>query len=93
MEMNNKSDIQRTIICHRFIKRIRRSRNLEVLDEMLTGPQHEIKKPINSLEDYIASLNIDQSDLDSNITSSDQTLDFALGTHWKLEVNCNQSSV
>ena len=93
------SDIQRTIICHRFIKRIRRNRNIDVLDEMLKEPptlkntQDKIEKSIDSLEDYIASLNVDQSDLDSNHSYSDQTLDLALGTHWKLEVNCEHSLV
>ena len=45
------------------------------------------KKTIDSLEDYIASLNIDEGDLDASSANCDHSLDFALGTYWKLEVN------
>ena len=83
------------LLCLKFTNKIRRERNKHVLDEMLRvniDPRtilnkEEAKKSIDSLDDYIASLNIDEGDLDAKSANSDHTLDFALGTYWKLEVN------
>ena len=80
-------------LCHTFISKIRASRDKCVLGEMhqlnvdSLHIQNSKEKPITSLEEYIASLNVNQQDVDMKDSQCDRTLDFALGTHWKLEVN------
>ena len=51
------------------------------------------KKTIHSLDDYIASLNIDEGDLEASRANCDHTLDFAFGTYWKLEVNKTEKTL
>ena len=75
------------ILCQRFIQTTRARRDQTDLLRLNPGSEGEYKKPIESLDDYIASLNIDREDLDTNNSYGDKTLDFALGTHWKSEVN------
>ena len=38
---------------------------------------------IDTLEAYIASLNLDENDLDQNGMNGSSTLDFAFGENWK----------
>ena len=84
------------LLCLKFTNKMRRERNKHVLDQMLRvnidplamlSKENLEKKTIESLDDYIASLNIDDGDLDASQANCDHTLDFALGTYWKLEVN------
>ena len=83
------------LLCMKFTNKIRRDRTKHLLDDMLRvnidpgkilNKEDLQKKTIDSLDDYIASLNIDEGDLDRNDHTSDHTLDYALGTYWKLEV-------
>ena len=83
------------LLCMKFTNKIRRDRTKHLLDDMLRvnidpgkvlNKEDLQKKTIDSLDDYIASLNIDEGDLDTNDHTSDHTLDYALGTYWKLEV-------
>lgn len=87
------------LLCMKFTNKIRRDRNKHLLDDMLRvnidplkvlNKENLEKKTIDSLEDYIASLNIDEEDLDTSSTNCDHTLDYALGTYWKGEVMINK---
>ena len=87
------------LLCLKFTNKMRRwegeERNKHFLDEMLRvniDPltifnKKDFEKKLDSLDDYIASLNIDEGDLDASSANCDNTLDYALGTYWKLEVN------
>ena len=90
------------LLCLKFTNKMRRrregegeDRNKHVLDEMLRvniDPRtifnkKDFEKKLDSLDDYIASLNIEEGDLDASSAKCDNTLDYALGTYWKLEVN------
>ena len=90
------------LLCLKFTNKMRRDRNKHLLDQMLRvnidpltllNKGESEKKTIHSLDDYIASLNIDEGDLETSRANSDHTLDFAFGTYWKLEVNKTEKTL
>ena len=90
------------LLCLKFTNKMRRDRNKHLLDQMLRvnidpltllNKGESEKKTIHSLDDYIASLNIDEGDLEASRANCDHTLDFAFGTYWKLEVNKTEKTL
>ena len=90
------------LLCLKFTNKMRRDRNKHLLDQMLRvnidpltllNKGESEKKTIHSLDDYIASLNIDEGDLETSRANCDHTLDFAFGTYWKLEVNKTEKTL
>ena len=81
------------LLCYKFIENIRKrldakkyGKKQKYLTEMMKISKPKIKREgpvIDTLEAYIASLNLDENDLDQNGMNGSNTLDFAFGENWK----------